>query len=262
MIVPQKFIIAPDIGGFNLDSDAALYLDWNHFRKLYEDKYGNFSESDKHSFDDMYEFALLMKPDHQGMYFWEGDAGCFQCVAYTFWAKTPGIERNDLIPVFESLEHQYDKLDELNGTMLRLIEVPGDAPVRIASDEENGYEYIDEKHKFFTAPDDKEVRMKYLVAKYFESNPRPQDGRYKYEDLTIVIDGKYGIVSGTYGYIIIQRNEYVDRVAYEPVYFGHINHSFFAPPVERCLITPDEFEVLRKLVGCIPQVLTPEREDL
>lgn len=264
MIVSQKFIIAPDIGGFNLGSDAALYLDWNHFRKQYEGKYCYFSDSDKKSYDDMYEFAKQMHKDNSGIFFWEGDSGCFQCNAYTFWGNTGGYSysREYLIPVFESLEYKYEKLDELNGTMLRMVEVPGDAPVRIASDEENGYEFIEEKHKFYPGPNDAEQRMMYLVAKYFAKNAQPTDGNYQFEEVTISIDGKHGIVRGEHGYMFIQRNEYVDRVVYEPVYFGYLNHSFFTPPVERCLITPDEFEVLRKLVGLVPQVLAPEKEDL
>lgn len=228
----QKFLVATSIGGFQLNWETVLYL----AERIPERK-----------------DELIAKAEYE----FENDGG----------ERLPSISycndsfRNLLIPFVETLEGNYDELDEVNdGCLLRLVEVPYGHACYISADSELGTECVEEWHESWRAPHD--VRLKFSIAldKMLRGYKYSQENSYiENEDKTIqcVFTEKYGLAKTPLGYCPLKMYIYYagprEKDKADPTYEPVLNHVNASPFHYEVLLTipSDDFaaymELYRKL---------------
>lgn len=203
----QKFLVATSVGGFQLNWETVLYL----AERIPERK-----------------AELIAKAEYE----FENDGG----------ERLPSISycndsfRNLLIPFVETLEGNYDELDEVNdGCLLRLVEVPYGHACYISADSELGTECVEEWHESWRAPLDHRLKISIALDKMLYGYKYDKEHSFiESEDKSIqcVFTEKYGLAKTPIGYCPLKQYTYyagprskdeADQ-KYEPV-LNHVNAS-------------------------------------
>ena len=244
----QQFVLAPDIGGFRLTEKAAHYLDWMDKRKKYEEGSISVDPDFIGGIDSLDQFEKdIYQVDDSGVWFWSGAIS--ECCVATSFLKNKAFDRNDLLPLMQNLGYDYGQLDIYNdGTHIRIKSVPDDANVYITEDFENGYEYLAERTRMYTCPDDREDRVKFLLEDFFNSKWDGTFGLFREECMDIYVAEKYGMARYGDFYAVLTRNTYHDKTVYEPVYLGHEAKSVNVNPVDHFLIPADQMRILEGMI--------------
>ena len=244
----KHFVIAPDIGGFNLTEKAAHYLDWIDKRKLYEQGVQPVDPEFIGGMDDLEQFEKdIYQEGDSGVWFWPGMVDA--CCIATSSLKNDAYGRKDLLPLLQNLGYDYTQLDAYNdGTRLRIKSVPDDANVYIEEVFENGYEYLAERTRMYTCPDDREDRVKFLLEDFFNRKWDGTFGLFREECIDIYVAEKHGMARYGDFYAVLTRNTYHDKTVYEPVYLGHEAKSVNVNPVEHFLIPADHMRILEGMI--------------
>ena len=239
MKVPvQKFLVATTLHGFHLNWETVLFL----AEKIPERK--------KELID-------------KATYVFENDAS--ELVKYITYCTYEF--RSLLIPFIEKLNGDFSELDNINdGHLLRIVEVPYGHDCQISSDSETGYEYVEECHETWHAPQDDDLKCRIALEKMLVGYKYDKEHSFiESEDKSIqcVFTEKYGLAKTPIGYCPLKQYTYVawprakDNVAtkYEPM-LNHVNSSL-VHYVVLPTIPADEFvayvELYRKLAGSVSE---------
>ena len=241
----KKFLISPSIGGFSLTDKAAHYLDWKML--ISEVNKGNVQANGK-GVPDLTDFESFEKHIRLtlGYYVWDcykGDTP-YMCIATSFKNKCEKIERNELIPLVELLEYQYEELDKLNdGCELRLVEGPDDAPVYIDCDDENLSEYLATKTPYYPHPFDEYDRFKYVVNKFFAEVWNHEPGDFEFKEVQFAVNEKYAMARYKDSFVLLQKVQFYNKKpTFEIIDFKGQDQSVFAPRITTSIVYKDQLE--------------------
>lgn len=251
----KTYVIGTGIGGFHLTEKAANYLDYRYLKSC---EFLDITQC----FD---RFAKRIKTGELG----DSHVGMFRCPATTYYnaLKSGKVclgepsSREPLVEPLVSLAGDFAEFDSYNdGYALRPVEVPADLPVLIVPDPEYGMEGLEPLHRFIHTPDDLELRVKYLVRKFFEENPDIKTcTRKKYNGLEFTIRDGHGIVRAVPGKVVkgnaemfalLRRNLFCrDRAEWEFQYIADEERSAAVGRFCRFLITKKDIDRFVRMVG-------------
>lgn len=248
----KTFLISPCNGGYKLTENAALYLDWKKlqydFKNVdgeYFEKQSTLSQSYQKDIDDMESFKSHVKMlEYSDIHVWTG-MHCYRCIATTYIHKDPyGSNRDDLIPLVELLEYQYEELDKLNDScQLRLIKVPDDAPVYIDHDPEYLFEHLATKTPYYPHPFDEYDRFKYVVNKFFAEVWNGEAGDFEFKEVQFAVNEKYAMARCKDSFILLQKVQFYNKKpTFEIIDFKGQDQSVFTPRITTSVVYKDQLE--------------------
>lgn len=221
----KTFLLSPSMNGYSITDDAAMYLDWIWLRHAindvdaeeYFEQLADLKKGYRPDIDDFEVFKThVKKEEDRDRYVWDGKDG-WLCLAMTNKHKADFSQRRDeLIPLVRLLHYDYAELDKLNnGTELRLIDVPDDAPVYIDYETEFFTEHLSMKTPLYTYPNDRADRARYLINTFVNDVWNHTTGTFEFKGITFILNDHYGIAKyvdkHAENYILLRKVTYYNK---------------------------------------------------